>query len=556
MDIDFDSLESREVDLATSSAHPETSKILSELDRKKLARKIALPTNDLEVRSRLRQLEQPVTLFGEGPADRRDRLREFLAKIRLEEQRERRERGDASDSQDDDEDEEDKEGDEDGEDQDEDEEFYTEGSLQLKKARREIVNYSLPRARKRIARQKIDSTVTLARLMDVRKTVFENLQSFTNLGSQIGDTRALSSVRFSPDSKMLLTGSWTGQAKLWNVPSCKPIRTLKGHSERIGGVAWHPDATLTQSSQSINFATSGADNLIKLWNLESDSSISTLSGHEGRVCRINFHPSGKYLGSASYDSTWRLWDVETCQELLLQEGHSKEVYAISFQQDGSLVCTGGLDAIARLWDLRSGRTSLVLSGHSRDILSIDFSPNGYQVATGSNDDTIRIWDLRNQKAIATIPGHKSAISDLKFFQAEKLPSQQQQDQENGDGYPNCKIPKAFEDLEIFKDISTDKVKKEEEEGQDVEMMNGNNNNNGITTMKPDFPISGSFLVSSGYDGYVKIWSADDWQLVRSLSNDSSGKVMSCDVSSDARFIVSGQYDRSYKLWATSDVDLS
>lgn len=42
-----------------------------------------------------------------------------------------------------------------------------------------------------------------------------------------------------------------------------------GHSERIGGVAWHPDATLTQSPTSVNFATSGADNLVKLWNLES-----------------------------------------------------------------------------------------------------------------------------------------------------------------------------------------------------------------------------------------------------------------------------------------------
>ncbi|GAA5987995.1 hypothetical protein JCM5350_007854 [Sporobolomyces pararoseus] len=550
MDIDFDSLESREIDLATSSAHPETSKILSELDRKKLARKIALPTNDGEVRSRLRQLEQPVTLFGEGPADRRDRLREFLARIRMEEQRERRERGEeggGSESEGDEEEDGDKEGEEDDDDE-EDEEFYTEGSLQLKKARKEIANYSLPRARKRIARQRLDSTVTLARLMDVRKTVFEKLSNFTNLGSQIGDTRALSAVRFSPDSKLLLTGSWTGQAKVWDVPSCKEVKTLKGHSERIGGVAWHPDATLTQSTKSVNFATSGADNLIKLWNLDSDQSVSTLKGHEGRVCRINFHPSGRYLGSASYDSTWRLWDVETCTELLLQEGHSKEVYAISFQNDGGLVCTGGLDAIARLWDLRSGRTSLVLSGHSRDILSIDFSSNGYQVATGSNDDTIRIWDLRNQKAVATIPGHKSAISDLKFFQAEK---QQQNLGGDGDGYPNCKIPRAFEDLEIFKDVSTDTVKKEEE---DVEMNGGAAN--GSNREKPDFPISGSFLVSSGYDGFVKIWSADDWQLVRSLSNDSSGKVMSCDVSSDARFIVSGQYDRSYKLWATSDVDLS
>lgn len=86
----------------------------------------------------------------------------------------------------------------------------------------------LRRARRRLARQRLDATVPLARLMDVRKAIFDNLSSFTNLGSQIGDTRAISALRFSPDSSMLLTGSWTGQAKLWSVPACKEIRVLKG----------------------------------------------------------------------------------------------------------------------------------------------------------------------------------------------------------------------------------------------------------------------------------------------------------------------------------------
>ena len=242
MEIDFDNLESREIDLATSATHPETAKLLSELDRKKLARKIALPTNDGEVRARLREIDEPITLFGEGPADRRDRLRDLIARARLE-------KGEAMDVE-----EEQKESSE-SEEEEEEEEFYTEGSPALKQARREIAEYSLPRfvpsprslsarlppsdirdvhlchvysARRRIARQRLDAGVPLARLMDVRKAVFANLESFTNLGTQIGDTRAISAVRFSPDSSMLLTGSWTGQAKLWSVPQCKEIRVLKG----------------------------------------------------------------------------------------------------------------------------------------------------------------------------------------------------------------------------------------------------------------------------------------------------------------------------------------
>jgi len=46
---------------------------------------------------------------------------------------------------------------------------------------------------------------------------------------------------------------------------------------------------------------------------------------------------------------------------------------------------------------------------------------------------------------------------------------------------------------------------------------------------------------------VKIWSADDWQLVKTLSGD-SGKVMSVDVSSDGHRLASGEWARTFKLW--------
>lgn len=54
--------------------------LLEELERKKRARKLNVPTDDGQVKNILREIGHPICLFGEGPADRRERLRNILAK--------------------------------------------------------------------------------------------------------------------------------------------------------------------------------------------------------------------------------------------------------------------------------------------------------------------------------------------------------------------------------------------------------------------------------------------------------------------------------------------
>ncbi|TCD71836.1 hypothetical protein EIP91_003179 [Steccherinum ochraceum] len=493
-------------------ARLENKALLDELERKKKARSLAVPTDDNKVKARLREIGEPITLFGERAADRRDRLIYVLSQINAA-------RGDDAMPVD-------EESSEESEDEQE-EEFYTEGSLELLEARRRLAEFSLPRAQKRVAQQRTDSKMPLGRIIDIRKKVFAEVKAFANLGSQIGDERPIAQVRFSPNSKILATGSWSGNVKLWNVPACTPIKTLSGHSDRVGGVAWHPEATLTQSENAVNLVSGAGDANVQLWSLSSDQPLSTLKGHQDRVCRVAFHPSGNYVASASFDTTWRLWDVNTAQELLLQEGHSKEVYSVEFQNDGALVASGGLDAIGRVWDVRTGRTAMVLDGHVQAIYSIAFSPNGYQIATGSGDDTIRIWDMRSLKALYTIPAHLSNVADIRFFRSDHIPF-----------HPSLSSSSSAKKEDA--DMDTDTPEKpsaaanQEQAEQDYHYR------------------SGLYFASAGYDGLVKLWSADDWQLLRTLPTD-GGKVMSVDLSSDAKLLASGTYNRNFQMFAPEDL---
>lgn len=67
---------------AEQAKHAEAMK---KFEAQKRARSIIVPTSIEEVKARLRELGHPATLFGEGPADRRERLRDVIAYMELDE---------------------------------------------------------------------------------------------------------------------------------------------------------------------------------------------------------------------------------------------------------------------------------------------------------------------------------------------------------------------------------------------------------------------------------------------------------------------------------------
>jgi WD40 repeat protein len=133
--------------------------------------------------------------------------------------------------------------------------------------------------------------------------------------------------------------------------------------------------------------------------------LQTLEGHSAAVTAVTFSPDGKYLASASADTTVRLYDVAKEEALQVFEGHSHEVYVVAFSPDGKQLVSGSFDNAVRVWDVTTGGILQILEGHSDNVRAVVFSPNGKQLASCADDNKVRIWDAASGATLQILDVH-------------------------------------------------------------------------------------------------------------------------------------------------------
>lgn len=472
-----------DLDIGSSAdaARRRREELVAEFESRRRLRATHAPTEDGAVRKALRRRGEPVTLFGEGPGDRRERLRGILAALDAVDGGEL---DDANANADDD-------ADDDAAARGHHEEtmkqqkevFYTEGTQKLLEARVELAEWSLPRAAKRLATQRATRADAKRDERMEMDAVVATTSKFQAQCSEIGDaTRPLCGVRFYDGGQRAVSASWSGEAKRWRCDAGSGALTcdltIRATDHRITGV----DAIKTVGDDLI--ATAHADGTAAVWSAADGSRRVEFRGHASRCGKVAFHPNdGKYIATAGFDATWRLWNVATGDELLCQEGHAKEVYDVAFHPDGSLAASVGLDAVGRVWDLRTGRSIAILRGHVKQILSVDFSPNGYHLVTGSDDRTVRCWDLRKSAECAyTSAAHSGLVSCVKY---EKTTS-------NGAFFASCSYDGT---VNVYS-------------GRDFALntrLGGSSGGTGVVNKLTGVDVAGDALVVSGFDKTLKLY---------------------------------------------------
>lgn len=260
---------------------------------------------------------------------------------------------------------------------------------------------------------------------------------------------AVSSVVFSPDGKMLATGSRETTVKILEIPTGKVINTFPADDSIIWSVAFNSDATqlvagtyywrvmiwnvptvaeepfqifehrapiwsVVMSPDDEIVASSSGDKRVKVWNLKTGSLIFSFPDHSDTIYSIDISSDGKKLVSGSADQTIKIEDLDTGDLINTLNGHTGAIRSVKITPDGKKIVSGSYDTTVKIWDLKTGKLIKTLSGHTAEVISVDISRDGRYIASGGKDNNIKVWDLEKGELLNTLTGHTDEVYTVAF----------------------------------------------------------------------------------------------------------------------------------------------
>ncbi|KAI4238410.1 MAG: hypothetical protein LQ349_001129 [Xanthoria aureola] len=229
-------------------------------------------------------------------------------------------------------------------------------------------------------------------------------------------------------------GTSKGLVQIWDAERCRRLRTMTGHTARVGALAWN-DHILSSGSRDRSILHRDVR--------QPDQWLRKLTGHKQEVCGLRWNAEDGQLASGGNDNQLMVWDKLNANPLWKLTNHTAAVKAIAWSpHQHHLLASGGGTADRRIkfWNTQTGtcvneidtgsqvcnlawsknsnelvsthgfsQNQIVvwkypsmtqvasLTGHTYRVLYLAMSPDGQTVVTGAGDETLRFWKCFNKR---------------------------------------------------------------------------------------------------------------------------------------------------------------
>ncbi|CBF83655.1 hypothetical protein AN2965.2 [Aspergillus nidulans FGSC A4] len=244
----------------------------------------------------------------------------------------------------------------------------------------------------------------------------------------------VTSVSWIQRGTHLSIGTGKGMVQIWDAERCRRLRTMIGHTNRVGALAWNdhiltsgsrdrhifhrdvrsPDQYLRRLSghkqevcglrwntEDGQLASGGNDNKLLVWDKLNETPLYRFSDHTAAVKAITWSPHQHHLlasGGGTADRTIKFWNTAT-GSLIKEVDTGSQVCNLAWSKNSDeIISTHGYSQNQIvIWKYPRMEQIVSLTGHTFRVLYLAMSPDGQTVVTGAGDETLRFWKIFNRR---------------------------------------------------------------------------------------------------------------------------------------------------------------
>ncbi|MFK8037796.1 MAG: caspase family protein [Crocinitomicaceae bacterium] len=254
---------------------------------------------------------------------------------------------------------------------------------------------------KEIALGKIDSSATIL-----------NIETGKRIRTLSDASKANLCQDYSKNGKWLAIAGGDRAIRIYDTEKYELKHTLRGHQALIFDL---------QFSNDPNILVSGSwDGTIRTWDIKNEKWISYIELDKDAPYNVKYSPNDLYILSGDLNKNIDLWEGDTKTKFRTLIGHSEPISGIVFSDNGENLLTSSWDGKIKLWHTLTGMQLAKFNDRGAPVYAINFSKDQQQIISGDGDRKIKFWNIKTGQLESQLSGHISAVTDIKITSDGKL----------------------------------------------------------------------------------------------------------------------------------------